>query len=160
MRNLYISAVIIGLFVVGGGFLFIRGNTTQTMTPTPTPSLGSESNGSTAASADSDKVSGTQSAEAAMSKGETKTFTVTGQNFSFSPGEIKVKKGDTVKITFKNVGGFHNFVLDEFNVKTEQIGNGESADVSFVADREGTFEYYCGVGNHRQMGMVGKLIVE
>ena len=32
--------------------------------------------------------------------------------------------------------------------------------VTFIADQEGSFEYYCSVGNHREEGMVGTLIVE
>ncbi|MEN9328543.1 MAG: hypothetical protein RI947_1351 [Candidatus Parcubacteria bacterium] len=89
-----------------------------------------------------------------------KEFTVTGSNFSFDTKEIKVKKGDTVKVTFKNADGMHDFIIDEFNVKTKQIKGGEEETVEFVADQTGTFEYYCSVGQHRQNGMVGKLIVQ
>ena len=32
----------------------------------------------------------------------TKTFTVNGSNFAFAPSTITVKKGDTVRIVFKN----------------------------------------------------------
>jgi plastocyanin len=93
-------------------------------------------------------------------KGEVKTFNVEGSSFKFSPNEIRVKKGDTVKIVFNNTEGFHDWVLDEFNVKTKQIPAGQTDTVQFVADKTGTFEYYCSVGKHRQQGMVGKLIVE
>jgi nitrite reductase (NO-forming) len=64
-----------------------------------------------------------------------------------------------VKIVLVNKGGIHDLVIDGFNVRTPQIGDGKSAEVTFVVDKTGTFEYYCSVGNHRQMGMVGKLIV-
>lgn len=89
-----------------------------------------------------------------------KTFTVTGKNFSFSPSTITVKKGDTVVITFKNMGGLHDFRLDEFGVATQQISNGSEETVTFVANKPGMFEYYCSVGKHRAMGMKGVLIVE
>ncbi len=89
-----------------------------------------------------------------------KSFTVDGQNFSFSLTEIKVNLGDKVKITFNNVSGFHNFVLDEFNVKMDPFQGPGTREVQFVADKTGTFEFYCSVNNHRQMGMKGKLIVE
>ena len=89
-----------------------------------------------------------------------KTFTVIGKNFSFSPTEIKVKKGDTVKITLQNTGGTHDLVIDEFNVRTPRIKSGETATVEFVADKIGRFEYYCSVTGHRAMGMKGLLIVE
>lgn len=103
----------------------------------------------------------TGSSDTTMQKtGETKTFIVSGKSFSFTPNEIRVKKGDTVKITYKNTGGFHDFTLDEFNVKTPQIQSGQTADIEFVADKAGTFEFYCSVGNHRAQGMKGNLIVE
>lgn len=89
-----------------------------------------------------------------------KKFDVNGQPFSFDPKEIKVKKGDMVVITFHNKAGMHDWVIDEFNTRTKQIKAGESETVSFVADKTGTFEYYCSVGNHRAMGMKGNLIVE
>lgn len=93
-------------------------------------------------------------------KSSTRTFTVEGSNFSFSLKEMRVKKGDTVKVVFTNKDGFHDWSLDEFGVATKQIPAGQSETVQFVADKAGTFEYYCSVGEHRQNGMVGKLIVE
>ena len=89
-----------------------------------------------------------------------KSFTVTGRSFSFTPAEIRVSRGDKVKITFVNEDGFHDWVIDEFNARTMQINTGQSAVVEFTADKAGTFEYYCSVGQHRQMGMKGNLIVE
>lgn len=94
-------------------------------------------------------------------KGEAKTFEVTGESFAFSLKEMKVKQGDTVKVTFSNTEGTHDWVLDEFEgAKTKVIGAGESETIEFVASKKGTFEYYCSVGAHRAMGMKGKFIVE
>ncbi|MEK7613663.1 MAG: cupredoxin domain-containing protein [Patescibacteria group bacterium] len=84
---------------------------------------------------------------------------VEGGKFYFKPNTITAKKGETVRITFKNVDGLHDFVIDEFNVKTKQLQGGTEETVEFVADKVGTFEYYCSVGTHRQMGMVGTLTV-
>ena len=89
-----------------------------------------------------------------------KEFTVTASNFKYDVKSMKVKKGDTVKIIFKNSEGFHDFIIDEFDVATSQIGAEEEDEIEFVADKAGTFEYYCSVGKHRSMGMVGKLVVE
>lgn len=89
-----------------------------------------------------------------------KEFVVTGGNFKFDLSEIRIQKGDTVKIVFKNAEGFHDLVIDEFKVRTQQIAAGKEETIQFVADKVGTFEYYCSVGSHRQMGMKGKLIVE
>jgi nitrite reductase (NO-forming) len=40
------------------------------------------------------------------------------------------------------------------------VNGGETTSVEFVADKTGTFEYYCSVGAHRAMGMTGSLVVE
>ncbi len=89
-----------------------------------------------------------------------KTFNISAKNFEYSLKEIKVNKGDTVKIVLSIEGGFHDWVVDEFNARTKKINAGEVDAIQFIADKSGTFEYYCSVGTHRQMGMVGNLIVE
>lgn len=89
-----------------------------------------------------------------------KSFTVIGENYAFSPSEIRVKQGDKVTITFHNNEGFHDFVLDEFSVKTSQLPGGDEAIVEFTADKVGSFVYYCSVGQHRANGMWGTIIVE
>lgn len=97
---------------------------------------------------------------ASTASAEIVKLTVTASNFSYDIKQLKVKKGDTIVLTFKNDEGFHDLIIDEFDVATNQIGAGEEEEVEFVADKIGTFEYYCSVGSHRKMGMVGKLVVE
>jgi len=91
---------------------------------------------------------------------EVKVFDVEGVNFAFSQTEVRVKKGDRVRINFTSTDGFHDWVLDEFNAATERISSGGETFVEFTADEAGEFEYYCSVGSHRALGMVGTLIVE
>ncbi len=95
----------------------------------------------------------------AMKEEAVRTFEVDGSNFKFSPNVLTVNEGDTVKIVFKNTQGFHDFVIDEFNVKSKTIQANQTDELTFVASKKGTFEFYCSVGNHRTMGMVGKLTV-
>jgi len=96
---------------------------------------------------------------------ETKTFRILGENFKFiidgsrENPDLVVNEGDKVKIEFKSRQGFHDWVVDEFSARTKQVKDEESSSVEFVADKKGTFEYYCSVGSHREMGMKGKLIV-
>lgn len=96
----------------------------------------------------------------AETTGKIVDVTVEGSNFKFNQAIIKAKKGDTVKLTFRSSGGIHDLLIDEFGVQTSQLGEGEEEEAEFVADKTGTFEYYCSVGNHRKMGMTGKLVVE
>lgn len=77
----------------------------------------------------------------------------------FSVKEIRVKKGDSVRIVVTNTKGMHDFVIDEFGVKQETPLN-EKTVIDFVADKAGTFEYYCSMPGHRAKGQWGKLIVE
>jgi len=94
-----------------------------------------------------------------------KTFSISGGNFKFyidgvENPDIVVKQEDKVRIEFNNEEGFHDWKVDEFNAATEKVAAGVSSSVEFVADKKGTFEYYCSVGQHRANGMKGKLIVQ
>lgn len=100
--------------------------------------------------------------EGEQADSEVKEFVVSGENMRFSMEEIHVNEGDTVRIVFSSndAGMMHDWVLDEFDAQTRELGNGEEETIEFVASAAGEYEYYCSVGNHRQMGMVGTLIVE
>lgn len=135
--NSLLLIVIVVIVLIGGFILFKSSKKQQVQTVSTTPPAAKQEGAITAQS-----------------------FEVEGGGFYFKPNEIRVKKDETVRITFTNVGSLHDFSLDEFNVKTKQLAQGESETVEFTADQVGTFEFYCGVGNHRQQGMVGKLIVE
>jgi len=151
------AIVLIASVLLGIGFFALRGSkktieptqTTNTSVPTATVAVAPPISSTSASPSPSNVVTPT-----------TKTITITGENFSFSPNKISAKLGDTIKIVFTNRGGTHDFVIDEFNVRTKRISSGESDTVTIVASKKGTFEYYCSVGTHRAMGTVGKLIVE
>lgn len=149
MKTNYIVGIVAVVIVVFGLWFFTAGKKEQPASTTPvtesvqTPTLEENKNAS----------------ETAVVT-DVKEITVEGSPFKFLPAEIKVKKGQTVKVVFKNMQGMHDFVVDEFSAKTKAIKAKESETVEFVADKTGTFEYYCSVGNHRSMGMKGNFIVE
>ncbi len=89
-----------------------------------------------------------------------KEFIVTGSNYSFAPAILTAKKGDRIRIIFKNSGGIHDLKIDEFGVATKKLSTAGQDTVEFTADKAGQFEYYCSVGSHRQMGMKGTLTVQ
>lgn len=91
---------------------------------------------------------------------EVRTFEIRGGMFFYDVKELRVREGEVVKIVFTNDEGFHDFVIDEFDARTEKIAAGKTAEVTFTASKKGTFEYYCSVGDHRAKGMKGTLIVE
>lgn len=94
-----------------------------------------------------------------VSQPAVKEFMVTGKDYSFSPSVLTANVGDTIRIVFRNTGGFHDLKIDEFNVATKKLGTGGEDTVEFVANKAGSFEFYCSVGGHRQMGMKGTLTV-
>lgn len=89
-----------------------------------------------------------------------RVFTLDSFSYGYSENELRVNEGDTVTINLTNSQGFHDWVVDEFGAATAKIQAGDTTSVTFVADKAGTYEYYCSVGNHRAQGMVGTLIVE
>jgi plastocyanin len=158
MKNTNIVIIVILLLViVFGGFAYFKNKNAEVQTPATlninevnTPADTTKTSPSPLASVNTTTTVNTS----------VKEFTVVGQNFSFAPNKISVKKGDTVKITFHNNNGMHDLKIDEYNVATKRIAAGTEETVTFVADKAGSFVYYCSVGNHRAQGMWGTLTVE
>src|SRR3989344_6848640 len=168
MSNTTIAIIVLVIIVLGGGWWYVSstpasttddaaGGTTEAGSEnagvSDTPEIPSTDEGAAAGSAM--PVPGTDAEEKVV----VREFTVSGAPFKFTPGTLTVKKGETVSITFKNTSGSHDFVLDEFGVKTKLLTAGKEETVQFVADKAGSFKYYCSVGTHRQQGMEGTLTV-
>lgn len=164
MNSRYLLIAIVTLVIIGGGAVFLASRSYNTpLTPSPTNNNSQSVGGGPGNINDQTQV---------------KSFRVEGKPFSFTVVEengnpktdqgndIKVKQGDRVIITFVNTEGFHDLVIDEFNARTKQIQAGQSETIDFVADKKGSFKYYCSVGgtdpqtSHRLKGMVGNFIVE
>ena len=89
-----------------------------------------------------------------------KEFSMTAKQWSFEPSEIKVKKGDQVKLTIKSIDVSHGFNLPDFNVDSQLEPNKETV-VEFTADRTGTFTFFCNVFcGSGHSSMAGTLVVE
>lgn len=148
MKNLGLLigiAVIVALFTLSGYYFFSKN------TPSPSPTITG--------------IQSTPEEQQLIASGSSNTtavreIVVTGSSFKFDPTEIKIAKGEKVKIILKNSGGVHDLKIDGLNVGTKVINAGATDSFEFTADKTETFEYYCSVGNHRQQGMVGKLIVQ
>ncbi len=158
------TILIILVLVLGVGFLIwnkpaTTTNVTTTVVPSGQTTTNTNPNGPDYQPNREPVTTVDTSVSANVSVGTTKTFKITGSNFSFDPKQITVKKGDTVKITFVNTNGVHDFKIDAFNAATKQISAGQQETITFIADKTGTFQYYCSVGNHKTMGMVGTLTV-
>lgn len=149
--NMSLIGLVIALVVVSGGIIWYS-NQKTTLAPTKADA---------AKIATTSPAKETNSGETADNDGdEIRVINVKGSPFKFEPSEIRMKKGETVTIVFTNEKGMHDWVVNEFNARTKIINGGETDTVQLTADKVGTFEFYCSVGNHRAMGMRGNLIVE
>jgi plastocyanin len=162
---LVLSLVLVGLFVIGctekTNQRILPVDSGSQVVPEPMDDTVPQANEQT----DTEVPTGNTVMEPTTSEGNVKTFVLTGDNFDFmmdgkDAPTLKVNEGDTVRIEFKSVEGFHDFVVDEFKAATGRVRDGGTTTVEFVADKKGTFEYYCSVGSHRSSGMEGPFIVE
>lgn len=146
-----LALAITGVMVVGGGIFLLN----QSQTPTQPNRIEQPAH-----EVQVTEIPASDSAAIELTEGEIKEFTISARDFEFDMAEMRVNVGDTVRITLVNEEGMHDWVIDEFDARTEILQTGEEETIEFVADTPGTFEYYCSVMSHRQMGMVGSLIVE
>ncbi|HEX9804133.1 MAG TPA: cupredoxin domain-containing protein [Candidatus Dojkabacteria bacterium] len=89
-------------------------------------------------------------------------YTIEMSDHKFSITEIKASPGDSITIELKGGQGIHDFVLDEFSVTSRLLSSGDSQiiTIDIPSNASGEYEFYCSVSNHRQLGMVGTLIIE
>ncbi len=91
-------------------------------------------------------------------------ITVTAQvppKGGFQPRTIRVKQGQTVRLRLTSRDVTHGFLLPDFNIRQVVISPGKFTTVEFVADRAGSFPFYCNILCSMQHGsMNGTLIVE
>jgi len=82
------------------------------------------------------------------------------RKYEFSPGSLRVRKGEQVNLVMTATDHDHGFRLDDFNID-QKVPKGTTVVVEFTADKAGTFQFrcssVCGLG-HRSMK--GTLVVE
>ena len=144
--------VLVAAVVIGAGFLLFGGNkgtstyTQTTRSPSPTTTVQSSPQGSPTSGSSGQEV---------------REITISGSEYKFTPGTINIKTGERVRITFRNTGRLpHNLTIDELDVETDTTPAGKETTVEFTASKGGTFTAYCRVGNHRALGMEGKVEVK
>ncbi len=82
------------------------------------------------------------------------------KKFEFSPDTITVEQGVKVVINAKSIDVAHGFSLPDFNIN-ERLEPNQEVRIEFVADKKGTFSFFCSVPCGSGHGsMRGKLIVQ
>ena len=84
-----------------------------------------------------------------MSSGSVKGLKGSGGGGGITNPEYVFHKGDLESIRVINedyqTHSKHNFNIDEFNVHTKDLDYYGSQTITFVADKAGTFHYYCSI---------------
>ena len=79
-------------------------------------------------------------------------------DFAFDPADVSVDAGEAT-FTLSNEGEFpHALAFDDLDAATGNVVPGGSGEVT-VELEPGSYAIYCPVGNHRDQGMEGTLVV-
>ncbi|GAB4473973.1 MAG: hypothetical protein Kow0088_09670 [Anaerolineales bacterium] len=88
-----------------------------------------------------------------------RAFEINARQFSYSPSELKVNRGDIVTIRLVSTDVVHGLYLDGYDLFLE-AEPGQSATLTFVADKPGSFRFRCNVScGALHPFMLGKLTV-
>jgi cytochrome c oxidase subunit 2 len=73
----------------------------------------------------------------------TRTIEIHAKRFAFSPAEITLKKGETVKLLLTSDDVTHSLVIPDLNVK-EIMKKGHTTEVTITPTKAGDFNGKCG----------------
>jgi plastocyanin len=100
---------------------------------------------------------------AASGGGGGETLAVSETDFALDPADPTVKAG-TVTIEATNDGQTtHSIEVEGPSGEQEleqELAPGDSGTLEVDLSEPGTYEWYCPVGNHKEMGMEGEITVE
>ena len=105
---------------------------------------------------DSDEAATTGAAPAGQ------TIEIGETEFALDPANVQVDETGTVTFRVTNNGSIpHSLEVDGQGIEeeTETIEPGASAELTVDLSKEGSYELYCPIGDHRDQGMEGDLIV-
>jgi cytochrome c oxidase subunit 2 len=91
---------------------------------------------------------------------EPRVVTITAKRFQFTPSEVTVKRGETVKLELRSEDVVHGFFMKTLGIDTE-IYPGKTTEVVLTPQTAGRFtticDHFCGSG-HGNMKMT--IVVE
>ena len=92
-----------------------------------------------------------------------RVISVDAFNFGYNPAQIIVQPGELITVELTSTEGFHDIVFELEGDRVEasdRVSAPDMVSISFETPTEpGVYAFYCSVGNHREQGMEGVLIV-
>ena len=148
-----IIGIAVTLLIVGGFLLFPSKDMGSIVPTSRTPavvSAGTNTPLNQSSSDFSENVKTISSSNSAAAR----EITLEAQKFTFAPAAIRVKEGERVTITVRNIDATHGISIPAFNARGKE-------SVEFVATKKGNYPFYCATycgSGHPDMQ--GTLIVE
>jgi plastocyanin len=102
-----------------------------------------------------------EKSDAGSSPGDS-SITVSETEFRLDPAKPKVAEPGALEVVAKNDGKVVHALEVEGpggEAETKEIAPGKSATLKVDLGKAGRYEMYCPVGNHRQRGMAGEIVV-
>ena len=91
---------------------------------------------------------------------QARTIEIDARQFAYEPSTVRVNRGDTITFHLESLDAVHGLFVDGYAVNI-QAEPGKSAQVTFVADKEGKFKFRCSVScGALHPFMIGELAVE
>ena len=75
---------------------------------------------------------------------QTHTIEMNARAFAFDPASLTVQKGDTVTLRLESLDAQHGLFIDGYDIHL-QAEPGKSAQVTWIADKDGKFSFRCSV---------------
>jgi len=94
--------------------------------------------------------------------GDGMTIEIRATEFALDPATVELDEPGTYTFRLVNDGGtVHALEVEGHGVEeeTEEIDAGESAELTVDLSEPGEYEMYCPVGNHKEEGMEGTVVV-
>jgi heme/copper-type cytochrome/quinol oxidase subunit 2 len=88
-----------------------------------------------------------------------RTIRIEARSFAYTPGTLRVNPGDRVTLELVSMDVVHGLYLEGYNLNL-RADPGQTARITFTADRSGTFRFQCSVTcGALHPFMIGKLTV-
>jgi uncharacterized cupredoxin-like copper-binding protein len=124
---------------------------------------GDDGSETTATTGASETTTGTSETTTGAQAGGGSTIDVSETDYALDPSNPTVKAGE-VTINATNDGAVtHSIEVEGPNEEQElenDLAPGDSGTLTVDLSKPGTYEWYCPVGNHRDMGMEGEITVK
>lgn len=82
---------------------------------------------------------------------------IVAQRFSYSPGEIVLKKGRPAVLEFTSLDFMHGFKIPDLNVRAD-LPPGKITRVRITPEKEGVYDFlcdnFCGAGHEEMSGRI------